>query len=152
MRDFKTLLLVAKELPEYAFNVIASRKNWEEEWSVPANVKVYFNTTLDFFYSCLAQSAILYLPLNRDEANGLIVLTKAALLRKPILVTDTSCTRNYIENNQNGILLPMGGVECAINAIKMIEDRRFRDRLVKKMSVDIEKHSPLSYCEKILRL
>lgn len=109
MRDFKTLLLVAKELPEYAFNVIASRKNWEEEWSVPANVKVYFNTTLDFFYSCLAQSAILYLPLNRDEANGLIVLTKAALLRKPILVTDTSCTRNYIENNQNGILLPMGG-------------------------------------------
>lgn len=118
MCDFKTLLLVVRKLPEYTFNVIASRKNWMEEWEIPANVKVYFDTSLDFFYACLSRSAILYLPLNRDEANGLIVLTKAALLRKPIIVTDTSCTRNYIVNNQMAFFYQWGGAgggECYQN-------------------------------------
>lgn len=152
MRDFKTLLLVAKKLPEYTFNVIACKKNWMEEWEIPANVKVYFDTSLDFFYACLSQSAILYLPLNRDEANGLIVLTKAALLRKPIIVTDTPCTRNYIANNQNGIILPTNGVKEAIIAIKALENKPFRDKLVQQMAIDIETHSPLSYCRRILDL
>ncbi|WP_287622093.1 glycosyltransferase [Parabacteroides sp.] len=150
MRDFKTLLLVAHQLPDYVFNVIASKKKWNEEWEIPANVRVNFNTPLDFFYTCLNRSSILYLPLNRDEANGLIVLTKAALMRKPIIVTDTSCTRNYIRNNQNGIILPMGGVKEAVEAIKMLENKPFYDKLIRQMAVDIEAHSPLNYCKKIL--
>ena len=149
-RDFKTLLLVAKQLPDYSFTVIAAKKIWREEWEIPDNVKVFFDTSKDFFYTSLFKSAILYLPLERDEANGLIVLTKAALLRRPIIVTDTSCTRNYIVNNQNGILVPMWGVSDAVKAIKKVEDESLRDRLVQKMSVDIETHSPLNYCRRIL--
>ena len=149
-RDFKTLLLVAKQLPDYSFTVIAAKKIWREEWEIPDNVKVFFDTSKDFFYTSLFKSAILYLPLERDEANGLIVLTKAALLRRPIIVTDTSCTRDYIVNNQNGILVPMWGVSDAVKAIKKLEDESLRDRLVQKMSVDIETHSPLNYCRRIL--
>lgn len=152
IRDFETLLLVARQLPGYVFNVIASRKNWREEWEIPANVRVHFDTPLDFFYACLNRSSVLYLPLNRDEANGLIVLTKAAVMRKPIIVTDTSCTRNYIRNNQNGMFVPMKGVMEAVEAIKMLECESFRNKLIQQMEVDIELHSPLRYCEKILNL
>lgn len=39
-----------------------------------------------------------------------------------------------------------------MNAIKILEDELFKDELVRQMAVDIETHSPLSYCEKILSL
>jgi len=53
-----------------------------------------------------------------------------------------------ITNNQNGIILPVEGMEV----IKILENKSLINEIIQQMAVDIETHSPLSYCRKILDL
>lgn len=152
-RDWKTLFQVAKLLPDYVFNCIALKRNfYVDEADIPGNVKIWFDTPANFFYTKLYESEIVCLPLNRMEACGLIVLTKAALMGKPLITTDTPNMRNYIVNGENGFLLPIGDAEGIVRSVHSLEEPEMRSSVVANMRIRIEEHSPQAYAERILSL
>lgn len=151
-RDWETYFKIATRLPEYHFIAIVARKKFNDSLLVPENVELWFNTTTDFFYTKLYQSSVVCLPLSRKEACGLIVATKAAKLKVPLIVTDTPNMRNYIIQNENGIMVPMGDADGFARAIRSLENIGFRDKIVKQMSIDIEQYSPLAYALDIIKI
>lgn len=151
-RDWHTYFEVACRLPDYHFIAIAMRKQFHVDMTIPNNVELWFDTTTEFFYCKLYQASLICLPLLRKEACGLIVATKAAKLKKPLVVTDTPNMRNYIRHNENGVLVSMKNVDEIVAAIRAIEKESFRNKLINNMAVDIEEHSPKNYAANILKL
>jgi glycosyltransferase involved in cell wall biosynthesis len=116
-RDWKGFIKCAEDLPAIQFVGVARHKYFPNEQALPSNLKMYFNTTSVEFYSLLKKSRIVFLPLNSLAPCGLIVMMKAALLSKPIIITETPSTGNYIQNGVSGLLIKMNDIDEMKNAI-----------------------------------
>jgi glycosyltransferase involved in cell wall biosynthesis len=77
-------------------------------------------------------------------------MIRAAMLSKPIIITSTSSTRNYIENKFNGILVEMGNEISLANEISLlISDSQLRERMCNRMREEIKKFSLENYVIKL---
>lgn len=116
-RDWKAVVNSAKELPTIKFIGVARYKYFPHELSLPENLMMHFDISSDKFYSLLKQSKIVFLPLNSMAPCGLIVMMKAALLSKPVIITETPSTKNYVADNVSGRLIKMNDTNEMINAV-----------------------------------
>lgn len=103
-RDWEGLIRCAEELPAMQFIGVARKKNFPEGKKWPENLRMYFDTPQAQFYELLENSRIVFLPLNSTAPCGLIVMIRAALLSKPVIITHTPSTRNYVEEGVSGRL------------------------------------------------
>lgn len=150
MRDWKTLFKAAILLPGIPFIAIARKKNFDTTLSIPSNVTLLFDKDFDFFYNQLKESSIVAMPLSTTAPAGLIVMIRAAMLSKPIIITSTSSTRNYITHNLNGILIEMGDeVSFAREISILLSDSKLREEMCRKMSEEIKKFSLDNYVIKL---
>lgn len=148
MRDWETLFNAANILPEISFIAIARKINFNHNLIIPKNVKLLFDTDIDYFYKCLKESSIIALPLSTNAPAGLIVMIKAALLSKPIIITSTPSTQGYIENNINGILIEPKDAQLLANKIKMLlSNPTIMKQLGNAINESIKKFSPDNYAE-----
>jgi len=106
-RDWEAVIHCAKELPQIRFAGVARKKYFPGNTQLPINLKMYFDTTQEEFYGLLKKSRLVFLPLNSKAPCGLIVMMRAALLSKPVVISETPSTRNYIRNRVSGVLLPL---------------------------------------------
>lgn len=106
-RDWDAVIRCAKELPQIRFTGVARKKYFPGHTELPINLKMYFDTTQDEFYGLMKNSRLVFLPLNSKAPCGLIVMMRAALLSKPVVISETPSTQNYIRNKVSGILLPL---------------------------------------------
>ncbi|MBU1139076.1 MAG: glycosyltransferase, partial [Proteobacteria bacterium] len=118
MRDWETLFKAATLVPEINFIAIARKINFNHHLVIPKNVKLLFDTDPDYFYKRLKGSSIVALPLSTNAPAGLIVMIRAALLSKPIIITSTPSTKNYILDSINGILIEHNDSHMLADKIK----------------------------------
>lgn len=146
MRDWHAYFAAANSLPDVKFTAIARKINFDNNLVVPKNVDLHFDTDFDFFYNQLKQSSIVAVPLSTTAPAGLIVIIRAAMLSKPIIVTSTSSTRNYVENKHNGLLIEKGdAVALAAGISTLLADNELRKQLTATMHQTIEKFSLPNY-------
>ena len=146
MRDWNTLFKAAKLLPGVQFIAVARKINFDAFLEVPANVTMYYDCDFDFFYQQLRESSIVAMPLTTTAPAGLTVMIRAALLSKPIIITSTPSTKDYVENNTNGILIGKGDEKMlASEIIRLLADTSAAEKLTSSMTESIKKFSMSNY-------
>lgn len=145
-RDWLTLFKAATLLPQIQFTCVARKINFDKTLHLPGNVTMYFDTDQDFFYNKLKESSVVAMPLSTTAPAGLIVLIRAALLSKPVIVTSTSSTRNYVTDKKNGILIEKGDEkDLARQLTVLLSDNSFREKLCFNMRETMKKFSRENY-------
>jgi glycosyltransferase involved in cell wall biosynthesis len=153
MRDWKTLFKAANLLPGVKFVGIARKKIFDSKLKIPMNVEMYYDTDKDFFYTQLKNSSVVAMPLSTKAPAGLIVMIRAALLSKPIIITKTSSTINYIDHMKNGVLVELGDETELANRIEyLMSNNADRCKLAENMHEDIKKFSPENYAKEMMKI
>jgi glycosyltransferase involved in cell wall biosynthesis len=116
-RDWENVIKCALDLPGIRFVGVARHKYFPVKKELPPNLKMHFDIPNAEFYTLLKKSKIIFLPLNSRAPCGLIVMMKAGLLSKPVIITETPSTRNYIQNEISGSLIKMQDIEDMKNSI-----------------------------------
>ncbi len=109
-RDWQLFFNVAAQMPDVSFVGVARRKFLSPGLIIPPNVKMEYDVDYQSFSQLMGASSIVILPLKSDLPCGLIVIGDAGLMNKPIIVTKTPSTTNYIIQNETGILVEMHNV------------------------------------------
>ena len=116
-RDWPGFIKCAEELPDIQFIGVARHKYFPHEKMMPPNLKMYYDISSPEFYSLLKRSRIVFLPLNSMAPCGLIVMMRAALFSKPVIITETASTKNYISDKLSGRLIKMHDINEMKKAI-----------------------------------
>lgn len=152
-RDWGTFFEAARILKDVKFVGIARKMMFDFSLVIPSNCEMYFDTDVAFFYETLKSCSIVVLPLNVNVASGLVVLCDCASYFKPIIATCTSCTTNYINNMENGILLEkMGNAnELANSIVMLLSDEALQEKIGKSFSENIRNnHSQSRYAKDLI--
>ena len=153
-RDWKTFFKVVEMCPKIKFVAIARKRNFNYFNIIPNNCQMYFDTDSDFFYDTIIKCSIVAIPLSSNFASGLIVIGKTAALSKPVIITETSCTVNYIENQVTGILIGQNAqTEDWVREINVLsKDLDLQKDLATSFSNFMRlNHSQNEYAKKILK-
>jgi glycosyltransferase involved in cell wall biosynthesis len=119
-RDWNSFIRCATEMPGLQFVGVARKKNFPPHRKLPDNLRMLFDIPQDEFNSHLKKSKIVFLPLNSIAPCGLIVMIRAALLSKPVIITDTPSTKNYIKNDVSGRLIKINDVSGMKDSISLL--------------------------------
>jgi glycosyltransferase involved in cell wall biosynthesis len=153
-RDWDTLFQAAQHLPEIKFVCVARKKYFKSNLFIPSNVTLLFDLDSKSFYEYMDNSSIVVIPLKSELPAGLIILLKAASMRKPIIATATPAISNYIINEESGLLFKKGNVLELVEAInKLYFDEKkqeyFSNKLLDNVMFD---HSPSKYTERLIEI
>ena len=101
-RDWHFIITLANLMPDITFNVVMPNDACREcSSSISNNMHIKCNISYDEFMTELCSSTIVCLPLNTESPAGLIVMFQAAANLKPIIITKTTTTQEYI-NEERG--------------------------------------------------
>ena len=117
-RDYTLFVEVAKQLPQYRFVAVTFEKYKRVFNNAPNNVSVYYNLCEKDFYQKIANSNIVFIPLTNDVQGGQLVVMQGALLKKPIITTDTLAIHTYF-TKESAYLIKIGDVK---NSVKIIQE------------------------------
>lgn len=143
-RDYKLVLDVAKERNDWNFVIVASKNQQYMFSEVPSNVTVFYNIPFDSFVQKLKNSKIVFVPLNSQFQGGQLVLFIAALLKKPMVTSETYTIRTYFDDDSCSFI-PIGNKEAAIKRLNDIMNKAPKEldnrcdmayKQVKKFDVD----------------
>lgn len=105
-RDWRFMMKVAQTMPNVTFNIVMPFKVYQElKTEIRDNMNVKYNIPYTEFMEELCGSEIVCLPLDTQAPAGLLVMFQAAANLKPIIITDTVTTTEYI-TSERGIALP----------------------------------------------
>jgi len=146
-RDWKTLFCAAKLTPEIPFICIAREKYFDKSIKVPDNVHLLFDVDYSVFYTKMQEATLVVIPLNSILPAGLIILLKAAAYAKPVIATNTPAIRNYIEDNNTGLLVEQSDSILLAEKIKTAyNDLQLQEKLATNLqNYLLLKHSEVSY-------
>jgi len=136
-RDWSRFIKYAEDLPDIRFVGVARNMHFSNKEKLPTNLKMYFDILEDEFYSLLKKCRIVFLPLTSLAPCGLIVIIKAALFSKPVIVTETPSIKNYISNGISGTLIKMNDLEEMKNSIQKLY---YSEGLRKLYAENLKKH------------
>ena len=106
-RDYKTVIEVAKLMPEKEFHLITNKRNLLGIDSIPSNIKIFFNLNKIELRDKFKEAGILLLALHRDnylsgsDCSGQTVLLEGMASGLPIIVTDKAYISDYVGNNRD---------------------------------------------------
>jgi len=124
-RDYRTLFLAAKHLPQLKFVVCCGQKNIEG-LDIPDNVEVKLNISALETREILSKAEMAVIPLlETNRASGQLSMLDAMLMGKPVIISKTrGITESYdLKNEKNALLVPAGDSESLIKAIKKLQGR-----------------------------
>lgn len=144
-RDWHFIITLANLMPDITFNVVMPKDVYREcSSSISNNMHIKCNISYDEFMTELCSSTIVCLPLNTEAPAGLIVMFQAAANLKPIIITKTATTQEYI-NEERGIAI-QNDVAIWVKAIRTYMDNiseaksnaaRLKEYLAKSCSEDM---------------
>lgn len=125
-RDYRLFVEVARHLPQYKFVAVTFETYKHCFYDAPTNVTVLYNLKESDFYQKIANSSIVYVPLTNDMQGGQLVVMQGALLKKPIITTDTVAIHSYF-SMESACLLKVGDLAGSIKAIStLMTDKKLR--------------------------
>lgn len=143
-RDWETMFKACEYCPDLKFVFIAREKFFDTKLKVPENATLLFDLEEEVFYDYLKKSSLVVLPLQTKLPAGLIVLLRCAMFHKPVIVSRTPSTENYLEHNKSGFLINLNDYKDLSLKIKMLYydsslQKSFTNALYDKV---IKYHSP----------
>ena len=119
-RDYKTLLAVARGLPDIRF-VLVVRPHSLRGLDPPANVTVHTNLPYGKATNVLMHSRFMVLPLiNSQVPCGHVTLVAAMHLGKAFVVTDSSGVHDYVRDGENALTVEPASVEDLTAAVQRL--------------------------------
>lgn len=127
-RDYETFLEAVRGI-NYRVILVTSPRN-VVRLQVPANVTLRFDLPLSELTSLIQRCALVVVPLqNRRISTGQSVILHAMAMGKPVVVTRTAGTEDYVDHFENGLLVPPGDsarMREAIEYLMLNESERIR--------------------------
>jgi glycosyltransferase involved in cell wall biosynthesis len=118
-RDYALLRRVFAGL-EQPLKIICDHFN-NGQAALPPNVEILRGCYDGDYLRELAGARLVIVPLSvEDVSAGQMVLLQAMALGKPIIVTETATTREYVTNYENGILVPRGDEAKLCEAVRLL--------------------------------
>lgn len=152
-RDWDTLVQTAKLLPDVKFVVVGPSKNILGH-PIPRNIEYYYDITYLKFQQLMENSSVLALPLNTEAPAGLIVLFTAGLMSKAVITTNNVIMREFIQTDNNGILIEMGDfANFAKQITQLLSDNEKQKKFGEKLNSQIEKlGAPLVFVDGVINI
>lgn len=119
---------------------------------IPDNVTVYRNIFGAVAEELMKQSAAVIFPLERTSSPaGETTLVSAMFYGKPVITTKTITTQEYIQNGQNGFLVPVQDPDAIVDAIHtLFSDPDKADEIGRRARQSVlENHTMEIYTKKI---
>jgi hypothetical protein len=105
-RDWKLIYRLAEQNPNIQFVCVALKEDFENQISnIPSNMKVFYNTSAEEYYTLMKNSSIVLLPLRDRRVAGLINIIKSAQYGVPCLVSRTPATEQYYGDKSKNLLI-----------------------------------------------
>lgn len=126
------------------------------ETEISSNIRILrFSAVSHEQYYALAGQAfcILISLINEKSACGGLIINFAMLNSKPIIATDSASVRDFIENNVNGLIFPVGESKEIYNAYqKLINDKSFAESVAKNAKEIAIQTSPEYFIPKLISI
>jgi glycosyltransferase involved in cell wall biosynthesis len=119
-RDFELLVEVASRHPELSFRIVASAERARALASLPANVELEIDLSLDEARARLAEARVVALPVRQNSYSGATtVLLQAMALGKPVVVSRTTAIASgyELEDGLNCRLVEPGDTDAFERAL-----------------------------------
>jgi glycosyltransferase involved in cell wall biosynthesis len=127
-RDWSGLLEIAKLLPNVKFVIVGPKKDTLGNHGL-SNIDYYFDIPFQKFQELIEDCSVLALPLNTQYPAGLIVIFTAGLISKPVITTDNITLREYITNEENGILVKLGDYENFAKELNLLISNQQKQKI-----------------------
>lgn len=152
-RDWELAFKIARINPSIEFIFVVPNKNVIPSYE-NINVKVFVNVSKSKFNFLLESCSVVILPLKTDAPAGLIVLYLAGLMKKALVISDSLSVRNYIVNDQNGLIISDPESYNFSKAIrKLLYDKNYKERLSNSLhETVISKGSPKSFYKSLIKI
>lgn len=153
MRDHAPLLEAASRLP-LQFRVAAKI---DGGGSVPANVRVG-RVPHPEFVRLMARAAVVVVPLSAgiERSAGQQTYLNAMALAKPVVVTDSPGSRDYVEHGETGLVVPPNDAAAMEDALRWVTSpgnaREVAAMGQRARTVTSSRFRPLNYAESVLRV
>ena len=124
-RDYRTLFLAVKNLPQLKFVVCCGQKNIVG-LDIPDNVEIKLSISALETREILSKAEMAVIPLlETNRASGQLSMLDAMLMGKPVIISKTrGITESYdLKNEKNALLVPACDSESLIKAIKKLQGR-----------------------------
>lgn len=154
-RDFNQFFKIAEYFKTKSFVCVVGVSFKNEAYNVPTNVHILKDIDEKEFFNLMKESAIIVIPLLRDETSGLVVLKDAIKFEKIVLSSNTEAVSNYIPDQLKPILLAnIGDSEDYINKMKYLFSLSSskKEKIVQKLIDFNEQFSPQNQMIKILNI
>ena len=126
-RDYKTVIDVAKLMPEREFHIITNKRNLLGIDSIPSNVKIFFNLDKIELRDKFKEAGILLLALHKDnylsgsDCSGQTVLLEGMASGLPIIVTNKAYISDYVGNNRDDYVTTVEPYDI-LNIVNSLKD------------------------------
>jgi len=148
-RDWKFMFQLARECPQWDFTFIGA-KNFFKEYYVPSNTTYYEDVKQDVFIDIIRQSSIVCFASKTDAPSGLLLLFIAALLQKPVVLTDSEIIREYIPIDLHAnTLFVRGDLQACIKLINNILRSDQQEKWIQLQRYVVDTFSPESYVDQL---
>ena len=152
-RDFATLAAAVEGLDVKV--VVVSDQYHLQGINFPPNVEVYCDIPYEQYMKLLRGSSLVVVPLKKlVKSTGQVVFLEAMALGKPVVVTETVGSEDYIEHEVTGILVPPEEIHALRQAvINFIEDPESYKTMADRALYQIkERHTFEVYTRNILNI
>lgn len=150
-RDFETVIKAFSNTKVPVTIVGTKSQSFKNADLITENFTVVRDVTEIEYYSLILASSFVVIALESEHSScGQLLFTFCMKNRIPIIATDCYGTRDYISNNENGILVPVKDDRSIFNAYnKLVNDAEFKERLIEHSTATSEKMNFSSYLNKI---
>ncbi len=149
-RDFPTMIAAVRPT-SHATVIVASRSVAKLPTDAP-HIRLHEDIPIAEFSKLLEGARVVVVPLqDRRISTGQIVILHAMALGKPVIVTRTSGSVDYIDDGENGLLVPPSDPEALRRAIdRVMSDAGLRQRLGEAARKTVlKKHLPHHYTQMV---
>ena len=152
-RDYKTFFDAVRGI-DHGVIVVASPWN-TNKINIPENVSIKYDITMAELTELVQKSKIVVIPLeDRKISIGQSVFLQAMAMGKAVIATKTVGTQDYIDQGENGILVPPKDSRAMRKAIEyLLGNEKERIRIGQNAREKVKKaYLPGHYAENVKRL
>ncbi len=148
-RDYKTIIEVAKLLPQQQFQLVLSQRNLKGITDVPLNVTVFFDLPLNDLKTKYQEASMMLLITHPDEfsdgsdCSGQTVLLDSFASGIPIIATKKAYISDYGQDEEHLLLVEpydVSGIIKSINKVAIVGQglaRNARQKVEKEFSTEL---------------
>jgi|GEM_PF-1363967 len=152
-RDYETFLNAVREIGHRVI-MVASPRNIDKK-TIPENVSLKYDITMAELTDLMRKSDVVVVPLeDRKISIGQSIFLQAMAMGKAVVVTKTAGTVDYIDHQENGMLVPPRDSQQMREAIQyLMENEGERIRIGKNARIRVaESYLPCHYYERVRQL